>query len=109
MKRTVWLTASVEWLLCAAFDSVNSDLKFSVFFPKQSPKPAENRGFRDAGIIDGMPFTAAARVESGESEPGIAAKSHSDRLKTPLARFSAVGIAGLERIGFGKRPAVYGT
>jgi hypothetical protein len=42
----VWSIAAVEWLLCAASDSVNSVLKLSVFLPKYAPKAAENRALR---------------------------------------------------------------
>ena len=38
-------TASVEWLLCVTFRPVNSLVKLSVFFSKQSPETAEIRGF----------------------------------------------------------------
>ncbi|WP_289024882.1 hypothetical protein, partial [uncultured Sphingomonas sp.] len=46
-------TASVEWLLCVTFRPVNSLVKLSVFFSKQTRKPAEIRGFLALGPVPG--------------------------------------------------------
>ncbi|RYG85026.1 MAG: hypothetical protein EON59_13115 [Alphaproteobacteria bacterium] len=76
-------TASVEWLLCPASDSVNSDLKLSVFFSKQSWKPAENRRFFRLRSNATIPLMASGSPKIRESGVESPDKTPSNRLKSP--------------------------